>query len=465
MNKLWIRLSVAFAFVSVIGIVTAAVLARQQVNTQFKRFVAHDMMLRSPLVAELATYHDQHGGWAGVDSILGNHHGPGPMRPDRSGWRGGPALTLADSSGQIVYARQGNRHAGQLTEQERAEAVAIETGGQVVGYLTFSAPSPAELEAPAQVFLDRFNRFVLEAGLIAMAIGAVVGLFVARGLAAPLGELAAAARQIAQGKLDRRVPTKGTDEVADLARAFNEMAGGLQQAEMLRRNMVADIAHELRTPLTVIQGNLKAILDDVYPLEKTEIATVYDETLILNRLIGDLRELAQAEAGQLSLSVRPTDVAPVVSSAVALFDETARQKGIELDVSVPPDLPQAQADPDRVRQVIQNLLANALQHTPAGGRVTIQASVTGDQSLHPDRSPLLTVSDTGPGIAAGDLPHVFDRFWRAERSRSRERGGSGLGLAIAKHLVEAQGGQIGVESQEGAGSSFWFTLPCAQPEA
>lgn len=462
MNKLWIRLSVAFTFVSIIGIVTAAVLSRQQVNTQFRRFVAHDMMMRSPLMADLATYHGQHDSWVGVESVLGEQHSPAGMRPNRGTWRGGPSLALADASGQVIYDQRGNRRADRLSEEERSEAVPIESQGQIIGYLTFGEPSQTELTAPAQVFLNWFNRFVVQAGLIAMTIGVALGLIIARGLASPLAGLAVAARQIAQGKLGQRVPIRGTDEVADLARAFNEMAGGLQQAQTLRRNMVADIAHELRTPLTVVQGNLQAILDGVYPLEKSEIATVYDETLILNRLINDLRELARAEAGHLELNTRPTDIASVVGSAVALFDELAREKKVELDMATPPDLPPAQADPDRVRQVIHNLLANALQHTPAGGRVRIQSSVAGDQSLNTDHWLLIAVTDTGPGIAAGDLPHVFDRFWRAERSRSREYGGSGLGLAIAKQLVEAQGGQIGVESQEGVGSRFWFTLPWAQ---
>ncbi|MCZ7568324.1 MAG: ATP-binding protein [Ardenticatenaceae bacterium] len=296
----------------------------------------------------------------------------------------------------------------------------------------------------------------------------LLGLAIARGVSAPLRRLAIAARRISKGELDQRVPVGGTEEIVDLAQAFNEMAGSLQQAARLRRNLVADIAHELRTPLSVLQGNLQAILDDVYPLEKSEVATIYDETLILSRLVSDLHELAQAEAGQLSLNIRPVEIGPVVERVVALFEEPAAEKGTALTLALPSDLPPVRADPDRTRQVIYNLLANALRHTPAGSQVAIQVEwprpLDEASSSHPpamrQRPAALRVSviDTGPGIPAQDLPHVFDRFWRADQARVRENGGAGLGLAIAKQLVEAQGGQIGVQSEVGRGSQFWFTL-------
>jgi two-component system OmpR family sensor kinase len=244
---------------------------------------------------------------------------------------------------------------------------------------------------------------------------------------------------------------------------------------------------------------LLAILDYVYPLEKTELAAIYDETLILNRLISDLRELAQAEAGQLSLNLQPTDLPPLITAAADLFGELAREKQVNLTVTLPDDLPPIQADPDRLRQVLHNLLSNALRHTPKEGKIAIVVEkwqdsqvasnkvagfalrsqtrdsteqlspkggrVTGEILETIEVLPIVsgqvkvTVTDTGAGIAAEDLPHVFDRFWRANKSRAREQGGSGLGLAIARQLIEAHGGHIGVESEGvGRGSRFWFTL-------
>jgi two-component system OmpR family sensor kinase/two-component system sensor histidine kinase BaeS len=248
---------------------------------------------------------------------------------------------------------------------------------------------------------------------------------------------------------------------------------------------MADVAHELRTPLTVLQGNLRALLDDVYPLEKAEVARLYDETRLLGRLVEDLRELALAEAGQLRLNLQPTDAAQVIEATVSTFALVAEEKGVGLNVQVIEGLPAVQADPDRLAQVLRNLLGNALRHTPPGGHIRVSGSmfrVSGDGAIQPFGQALrakpetfnlkpgalapgewviVTIEDTGEGIPPEDLPYIFDRFWRTDRSRSRETGGSGLGLTIARQLVQAQGGRIGVQSELGHGSRFWFTLPVA----
>ena len=376
--------------------------------------------------------------------------------------RGAPKLMLADAAGQIVYNGSGPMDAAPLTRQNLADALPLELNGQVVGYLLAEGQGQGQLTGAAQNFLRQINRSLLQAGLLAGGLGVLLGLIIARSMSAPLTRLAGAARRIAQGRLDERVPVSGAQEFTHLAAAFNDMAHHLQQAETLRRNLVADIAHELRTPLTIIQGNLQAILDDVFPLDKAEIAGIYDETLILNRLIADLRDLALAEAGQLDLNLEPVDVAAVVNGQVELFAELARDKPVQLTANVAAGLPPVLADADRLRQVLHNLLANAVRHTPADGAVTVTVSGPGD--VPTGGLVRITVADTGSGLAPADLPHVFDRFWRADKSRSRQQGGSGLGLAIARQWVEAHGGQIGVESQgvPGQGSQFWFTLPAAR---
>jgi two-component system OmpR family sensor kinase/two-component system sensor histidine kinase BaeS len=476
MNKLWLRLALAFGAVTLVGVMVAAILTNRQVGVQFRRFVARDQMMNSPLVTTLAGYYAREGTWAGVETLFEGWPGRNNQNSRLNGWntqghRPGwwnriPNLLLADASAQIVYDQRGRRRDSQLSQVEQADAVPIEWQGQTVGYLAFDTPGITDLSGPAQIFLWQFNRSLIQAGLIAGGLGVLLGVGIARGLSAPLGRLATAARRISRGDFSQRVPVSGSREVADLARAFNEMATDLEQAETLRRNMVADVAHELRTPLTVIQGNLQAILDDVYPLEKSEIAAVYDETLILNRLVNDLRELAQAEAGRLSLNLQPLELAPQIQRAAGLFEELSHEKGVNLDILLPTALPPVLADSDRLQQVLRNLLSNALRHTPAGGVISIAVDwpidfrQEGGEAANLIR---LTVADTGTGIPAADLPHVFDRFWRADRSRSREQGGSGLGLAIAKRLIEAHGGQIGVESTgiPGQGSRFWFTLPLA----
>jgi two-component system OmpR family sensor kinase/two-component system sensor histidine kinase BaeS len=255
------------------------------------------------------------------------------------------------------------------------------------------------------------------------------------------------------------VEVEGSDEMAEVAHAFNEMAAALAASEQHRQNMVADVAHELRTPLSVVQGNLRAILDDVYPLDKAEISRLYDESRLLGRLVDDLRELALADAGQLRLHLRPTDVAQVIRSTTENLAAAADAHEVILTAGMPDDLPTVQADPDRVAQVLRNLLANALRHTPPGGSVRVTA-------VHADEVVEIAVADTGEGIAPEDLPHVFDRFWRADPARTRgERwaGGTGLGLSVAQSLVEAQGGRIWAESMPGKGTTVRFTLPLGQP--
>jgi two-component system OmpR family sensor kinase len=458
MNKLWARLTLAFGLVTMAAVIIAALLANYQVGVNFRQFMAHGQVM-STTIPMLADYYAENNSWQGVEPIFETLHsqGGGNGGGNGRGMRyGAPKLILADAAGQIIFDESGSRTTEQLSRAELAEALPIENNGQTMGYLLPLGQSQFELTGAAQSFLNEVNRSLLQAALIAAGLGVLIGWIMARGLSAPLVQLAAAARRLAQGQFDERVSVRGAEELTDLAGAFNEMAANLQQADSLRRNLVADIAHELRTPLSIIQGNLQAILDDVYPLDKTEIADIFDETIMLNRLISDLRELAQAEAGQLQLHRQPTDLLLLVKTVTDLFGESAREKEITLQTALSPKIPSLPADADRLRQVLHNLLGNAVRHTPAGGVVTVAADlINGDESVQ------ISVTDTGPGIAPEDLPHVFDRFWRADKSRAREYGGSGLGLAIARQLVEAHGGQIGVRSPgaSGPGSQFWFTLP------
>lgn len=309
-------------------------------------------------------------------------------------------------------------------------------------------PRPADL-----AFLEELRNVLIVAALVAGGVGITLGALISRAVAAPLSNLASAAHDFAGRHWERRVPVGGVNEVAEVARAFNGMADELQKAETLRRNLMADIAHELRTPLTVIQGNLRALLDGVYPLEMKEIASLYDETRLLIRLVSDLRELALAESGQTPVNIESVDVNGVLQAAVDNFSVAAESQSTTIELKTPPNLPYVLADADRLRQVLYNLLTNALRHA-AGGQVTLSAAAQ-NESLR------VSVQDTGEGIQPEDLPHLFDRFYRADSSRTRATGGSGLGLAIAKTWIELMGGRIGVESTPGQGSTFWVTLPLA----
>ena len=315
---------------------------------------------------------------------------------------------------------------------------------------------PPELAAQFErIEREVFPRQLIGFILIVATVSTVTGMWLARTLTAPLDRLAKAARAFGNRNLSQRVEVKGTEEIVAVADAFNDMADRLENAETLRRNLLADVAHELRTPVTVIQGNLRAILDDVYPLEKEEVARLYEQTRLLTHLIDDLRELAQAEASQLSLNLVDVDVATLVKETAVAFQPIAKSQQIELHAELLGHLPTIQADSARLRQSLHNLVDNALRHTPENGRILLQVEQV-------DGAVQVRVQDNGQGMTPEQLGHVFDRFYRADPSRSRESGGSGLGLAIVRAIAKAHGGSVtAVSPGLNQGSTFILTLPAS----
>ena len=280
----------------------------------------------------------------------------------------------------------------------------------------------------------------LALGLPILAV--LIGLRTVRGFALPLTDILAAIDAAAGGDLSVRVPERGWGEMGRLSLAFNRMLGELERTERQRRNLTADVAHELRTPLHIIQGNLEGMLDGVYPTSPEQIDATLQETRLLARLVEDLRTLSLAEAGELPLRREPVDVADLLADAITSFSGQAEEMGVALHLEVVGDAPQiVTGDADRLDQVLGNLIANALRHTPDGGSVTLTAANEGVQLA-------IRVTDTGAGIPADDLPFVFDRFWRGDRARTHRDGtGSGLGLSIASQLVQAHGGTLSVQSE------------------
>ncbi len=286
-------------------------------------------------------------------------------------------------------------------------------------------------------------------------VGGLLFLLLLRALrrvTAPVDDFMDAVARVADGDFAARVAERGPRETRRLARAFNTMTERLQATEAQRRSLLADVTHELRTPLTVIQGNLEGLLDGVYPADASHLTPILDETRVLARLIDDLRTLAEAESGTLTLHREPTDLGVLCGETAASFRPQAAAVGVVLTLDVADDLPLANVDPLRLREVLTNLVANALRYTPGGGSVTLrgraQPAAEGEASVR------LEVADTGAGIAPDRLPHIFDRFYKSPDSR-----GSGLGLAIAKNLVAAHGGELSARSTPGAGTTMLIRLP------
>ena len=286
-------------------------------------------------------------------------------------------------------------------------------------------------------------------------LSSLLGALGFRRFGRPLADILSAIEAVARGNLSVRLNEHGPGQVRALARSFNHMAGELERAEQQRRNMTADIAHELRNPLHVIQGNLEGMLDGVYEPNRENLSATLDETHLLARLVADLQTLSLAEAGQLPLHPTRFLCSDLLADVAASFAPQAAEQGLDLVVEAAEAL-ELNADYDRLDQVLSNLVANALRYTPAGGKITLRAEAVSE-------SVRITVADTGSGIPAEDLPFVFDRFWKADRSRTRGSGaGSGLGLAIARQLIRAHGGTIEVTSQPGQGTTFIIEMEIAK---
>lgn len=463
MNRLWIRLTLAFTLVTIVTLGIVAVLINLRASEAFRLYLSYSEPSRyQPLVEMLGSYYVSVGSWEGVSELLDRAvDSPTSMMTSRPGFFPGgqearPQVVLADARGVVLYDRVQQRTGRKLTPDEAAAAVTIQINGEVVGKLVVAVPVRQDLVGPLeQRFFDRVREMLLAGAVIAGVLGTLLGVVVSRTLSAPLQRLSVAVRAVANRDFGSRVEVGGSREVAEVSQAFNEMAAALDEGEQLRRNLMADVAHELRTPLSVVQGNLQAILDDVYPLEKGEIGRLYDETRLISRLVEDLRQLALADAGKLQLNIQPVDLGKLIRATSDQLSAVAEAQRVTLAVNVPTDLPLILADSDRVVQVLHNLLANAFRYTREGGSINVTASAAGDDIE-------VTVADTGKGIAPEDLKHIFDRFWKADRARARDEhwpGGTGLGLSIAQSLLKTQGGRIWAESTVGEGSRFHFTLP------
>ena len=305
--------------------------------------------------------------------------------------------------------------------------------------------------ASARFFL-RFWWQLVAAGVIAAAVALFAARWLARGMTQPLRDMAKAAQEMERGEYGHRVVTSSRDEVGQLAVAFNRMSGELENVEQLRRDLVANVSHELKTPISALRAHLENMIDGVEPADPETLQVMLAQSERLGRLVDQLLELSRLESGDLPLRREPLRLRPLVAGVLSEIEVTRGRDGVELDHDVPGDLPPVLADPERIHQVLFNLLDNAVRFTSAGGRVTVSA-VSRESVVE------IAVRDTGPGIPSEHLPRLFERFYRVDTARARDDGGTGIGLAIARSVVEAHGGRIWAESPPGEGTTMNFTLP------
>jgi signal transduction histidine kinase len=460
------RLLVASLLIAAVSIGVVGLVARRTLDVEMAAMhvsVPPECPDLAPVIADLRPCWDARAGWRDVEPVLRRH------KP------AGLELVLTDSTGAIAGTSSRTLREGTL----RSDAA----GGLTLCPPTGPGPRPimrlrglpnlpivsagrrvgtlyATILPDLGQMLERSRlRRQLSSGLVwALSLGGALALVLiltlGRAVLRPVRDLTEAAGRMARGDLSARVATGAGDEIGQLARSFNAMADALERQEALRRDMVGDVAHELRTPLSNLRCQIEALEDGLVPPDAATIGSLREETLLLARLVDDLQQLSLAEAGALKLAFEPLAPGELVSSTLAALQPAAEAAGVTLAAEVGAGLPAVRADRERVAQVLRNLVTNALQHTPAGGRVTVAAGAVTDAVR-------FTVSDTGRGIPAEHLPRVFERFHRVDPSRTRATGGAGLGLAIVRRLVEAHGGTVAVESVEGRGSTFSFTLPLA----
>jgi signal transduction histidine kinase len=459
MRSLRTRLLATTVAVALVALALVGLLSRRVVTHELRRVEAAGQQVRLQAAADLLDNEARAG--EPLDPALG-----------RAAVAIGSPLVLLGADGSLVAASsprlreariraEGDRLTIETEVQEggalrTARIVLLGTGQAVVqgrdgtriGTL-HAVPEPGV--APGGKAVEAVSTRLLLATLLSAVVAVGLALALSRRILGPVEEVTAAARRMAEGDRELRVAVRSDDEVGALAGAFNAMADAVARAEAGRRSLVADVAHELRTPLTNLRCHLEALQDGLQKPDSATLASLHEETLLLSRLVDDLQELSLAEAGQLALQPTAFDLAPAVDAALAAVRARAEAREVRL-VADMPETCAVHADPARVSQVLRNLLANAITHTPEGGTVTVAARTGADRVA-------VSVEDTGRGIAAEDLPHVFDRFYRADASRTRATGGAGLGLAIVRQLVEAHGGQVSATSEPGHGSRFTFTLP------
>ncbi len=435
-----------------------------------------DRVRANRIFVALAEFYDSNAGWAGVQGFV-----------DRASFQSEREIVVRDANGDVV-ADSRNRHFRHDGRRWRTFSdhgsddrhrplpppslfTPIDSGGVPVGSAVVltrehGRPIPViplgqvtagleQVEPPLSRLADAVRKSLILAGIGGGAIGILLVLLLSRRALRSVGNLTSAARSLGAGDLSSRAEVTGSDEIAELGQAFNSMADALEDSERQRRAMVSDVAHELRTPLANIQGYIEAMQDGLLEPDATALGTIHQQARYLNRLVEDLRLLSATEARELRLELEPTSVTDIIEGVTDSFQPRAGAVSVLLDTDTEEGLPLLRLDRLRIEQVVGNLVDNAIRHTPPGGTVTVAAF------RHSDRV-RVQVSDTGAGVPADALPHVFDRLYRVDPSRDRATGGTGLGLTIARQLVEVHGGTIWVESAEGSGSRFGFDLPVSQ---
>ncbi len=444
MRSLTLKLTLAFLLVGSLGVGLFTVLVGQRTRTDFNRFLSErdELVLRDAL----REHYDSTGAWTGVDARLRSNGSLSYYSRD---------MALVDTDGLVVMGNRTFKAGDIISNDKLRDGVPVKVEDATVGVMIFGAGtsyrSGPDRDSIERAFFDNVMRSAWISALATVVAALLVGVILARTLTRPVKALTAAARVMGTGNLSQRVDVHSHDEIGQLAESFNQMSAVLARASLTRKQLTADLAHDLRTPLSILRGYTEGLKDDRLAGTPAIYTVMHDEVEHLQRLVEDLRVLSLADAGELTLTRRAVDPRALLERTALAYMMQAEEHGLALRVEAAEGLPSVNVDTDRMAQVLKNMVANALRHTPQGEIVLSAQAEAGRVRLR--------VSDTGSGIAAEDLPYVFERLYRGDASRQRTvENSSGLGLAIAKAIVEAHGGSIAVASPLGHGTVFTIEL-------
>lgn len=442
--KLTSKLVLAFLIVSLFSIGAIAVSTRILTNREFDKFISQ--RYEENISTQLGDYYGQNHTWNGVETLFSRERFNSPKnRP--------LFFSIADIGGSIVVAGPNYRAGETVNAETLASGKEIKSEEKVVGYLLLDNPpdrNPMEDE-----FIHRIGETIFFSAIVTVALAFVFGAIISSAIARPLRELTEATREIASGKFNRQVKVRSRDEIGELAQSFNKMNDDLARSLNLRRQMTADIAHELRTPLSLIIGHAEAVHDGVLPPTRENFEIIREEAERLEKLVNDLRTLSLADAGELTMNFQRVDVNQLLKDIRSHYLIPFANKPATLDLETTDAPLEATLDPIRFSQALTNILENALRYAPEGGRALISAKQVGDEIE-------ISIADNGEGVTPEEAARLFDRFYRADESRTRDEGGSGLGLAITKSIIEMHKGRIWAESEKGKGLKMIIRIASAE---
>lgn len=461
MFRLRSKILLAFSLIILSGTVLMVTFISFSTRSGYETFARQNDIVQADNFRILLTeYYRMNKSWEGVESLLllpmqragqmrgmMNRNNPNPRNMF-------PLILLADSRGGVVVDSSPDFRGRerQLRREDLERGLEITVDNRLAGYIFVGSMLVSGLSESEKKYLNRTMMIIVLVSLFILAVSFVFSLYFAGKLAKPVSALTSASGRIQEGDFTMRVPVEGRDELSRLSFSFNQMTESLEKNDLWRKQIIADSAHELRTPVSLIQGNLEMILDGVYNPDREHLQNIYDETLVLARLIGELQELSSAESGSMKLNTEELDLNILIENVLGIFRAGEVKDKIKLINSITASLPPVSGDYQKLKQVFANVLANAFRHTPEGGKIEICAE---------EHNSAITVSihDSGPGIPEADLEKIFERFYRTDDSRNRHHGGSGLGLAISREIIKLHGGKIYAESKSDSGATIFISIP------